>query len=352
MKILFVLPLLFHAGSTVRYTLKFLIAGTSGLHDFPEFMGVVMINEVQFGYCDSNTKTAKPSQDWSRQFVKDHPDQLLLYTQECLSWPRSFRGHIHHLKEVLNQSEGVHILQHLFGCEWDDESEETDGFDRYGYDGEDLLTLDMKTMTWTVPKLHMTPSALGWKTDETVVKWKKKSSISMCLVFLEKYVQYAGSFLQRTDLPTVSLLQKSPSSPVSCFATGFFPDRAVMFWRKDGEELFKNQRDLLPNHDGSFQMSVDLNISLVKTEDWRRYECVFQLSGVKEDIVTKLEKTAIRSNHVSGSGFPTGRVTGVIVGLLLLSVCIAGLFIWRKNNNGFQLVHRDQGALEVDAELQ
>ncbi|KAM7384772.1 hypothetical protein PAMA_011902 [Pampus argenteus] len=72
----------------------------------------------------------------------------------------------------------------------------------------------------------------------------------------------------------------------------------MMFWRKDGEELHNGVEpgEVLPNHDGSFQMSVDLDLSSVKPEDWRKYECVFHLSGVKDDIVTELDKAVIRSN--------------------------------------------------------
>ena len=55
--------------------------------------------------------------------------------------------------------------------------------------------------------------------------------------------------------------------------------------------------EILPNHDGTFQMSVDLDLSSVTPGDWRRYECVFQLSGVKDDIVTKLDKDVIRTNE-------------------------------------------------------
>ena len=55
--------------------------------------------------------------------------------------------------------------------------------------------------------------------------------------------------------------------------------------------------EILPNHDGTFQMSVDLKLSSVTPEDWTRYDCVFQLSGVKEDIITKLEKDRIRTNE-------------------------------------------------------
>lgn len=100
----------------------------------------------------------------------------------------------------------------------------------------------------------------------------------------------------------MSLLQKTPSSPVSCHATGFYPDRAALIWRKDQEELHEDvdHGEILPNHDGTFQMSVDLNLSSVTPEDWRRYDCVFQLYGVKDDIVTRLDKDKIRTNDKTG----------------------------------------------------
>ncbi|XP_072769662.1 major histocompatibility complex class I-related gene protein-like [Nerophis lumbriciformis] len=99
------------------------------------------------------------------------------------------------------------------------------------------------------------------------------------------------------ELPEVFLLQKTPSSPVTCMATGFYPDLADLFWRKDGEQIFEDVEhgELLPNHDGTFQMSVELKVE-VTAEVEGKYECVFQLSGVKEDLVTKLERRSILSN--------------------------------------------------------
>lgn len=124
------------------------------------------------------------------------------------------------------------------------------------------------------------------------------------------------------ERPSVSLLQKTPSSPVSCHATGFYPDRAALFWRKDGEELHEDVDlgEILPNHDGTFQMRVDLKLSSVPAEDWRRYDCVFQLSGVDEDIVTKLDKTRTntgRSETRSGEG---GKQTSTLSTLCVLDL--------------------------------
>lgn len=70
-----------------------------------------------------------------------------------------------------------------------------------------------------------------------------------------------------------------------------------MFWMKDGEEIHEgvDKGEILPNGDGTFQMTVELNISAIRLEDWKRYNCVFQLSGSKDNI-TKLSKTLIRTN--------------------------------------------------------
>uniref|UniRef100_UPI0037E98BF5 major histocompatibility complex class I-related gene protein-like n=1 Tax=Semicossyphus pulcher TaxID=241346 RepID=UPI0037E98BF5 len=302
-----------------------------------------MVNEVQIGSCDSNIKTAEPKHDWIKEVFKDVSKHQEWYSQECLRNQHILRANIEDLMQRFNQSGGVHVLQRMSGCEWDDETGEIVGYDQFGYDGEDFIALDLQTLTWTASKPQAFSTKLRWDADKDTLELSKHYFTSLFPSMLKMYVHYGRTFLQRTELPSVSLLQKTASSPVSCHATGFYPDRAVLFWRKDGEELYENVEhgEILPNHDGSFQTSVELNISSVNTEDWGRYECVFQLSGVKEDNVTKLDKAAIRSNEGSPSGFPAGLVPGVIVGLLLLlPVCIVGLFIWRRNNNGFQPANR------------
>ncbi|CAJ1082813.1 major histocompatibility complex class I-related gene protein-like isoform X2 [Xyrichtys novacula] len=243
-------------------------------------------------------KTAKPTQDWARELIKNDPQHLEWYTIECFGIQHHLHVKTDELERQFNQSTGVHILQRINGCEWDDETGETFGFIKYGFDREDLLDLDLQTMTWIAPAYKAFVVKLNWVTEKARLRAYNHFHNYMCPQLLKKYVHFGGSLIRRTELPSVSLLQKSPSSPVICHATGFYPDRVMMFWTRDGEELFEetDYREILPNPDGTFQMSVELSISLVKTEDWGRYECVFQLSGVKEDIVTKLDKAAIRSN--------------------------------------------------------
>uniref|UniRef100_A0A8C5GET9 Ig-like domain-containing protein n=1 Tax=Gouania willdenowi TaxID=441366 RepID=A0A8C5GET9_GOUWI len=104
--------------------------------------------------------------------------------------------------------------------------------------------------------------------------------------------------LPSSDLPSVSLLQTAPWAPVNCHATGFYPSSATMLWRKDSQEVGVGveRGEVLPNHDGTFQMSIELNLSSLQADEWGRYECVFQLPGPQNVIVTRLNRSTIRTN--------------------------------------------------------
>uniref|UniRef100_A0A4W6FK60 Ig-like domain-containing protein n=1 Tax=Lates calcarifer TaxID=8187 RepID=A0A4W6FK60_LATCA len=264
------------------HSLKYFYTGSSHVPNFPEFVSVGSVDEVQMIRYDSSTETAEPKQDWMKKVTEDNPEYLAGEAEHWSRIQQAFKANIQtaNLCFLSVSVSGVHILQRINGCEWDEETEEVTGFMLFGYDGEDFLSLDLKTLTWIALKPEAVAIKLSW---------------DICPDWLKKYVDHGRSFLLRT----VSLLQKTPSSPVSCHATGFYPDRAMMFWRKDGEELDEDvdQGEILPNHDGTFQMRADLNISSVSPEDWRRYDCVFQLSGVKEDIITKLDQAEIRTNR-------------------------------------------------------
>ncbi|XP_030267599.1 major histocompatibility complex class I-related gene protein-like [Sparus aurata] len=328
---LFLMLFFCHSSSTVKHSLKLFLTGSTGFPSFPDFMAAVLVDDILVGYCDTNRKIVEPKQDWVKTLFEDEPQHLEMYTQQCVEGTAIFfKNTIDNLKQQYNQSEGVHILQRMNGCEWDDETGEIIGFNQYGYDGEDFISYDLKTETWIAPKQQAFLTKQRWDAEKYRITKNEKYLKVIFPEWLRKYLDYGRSFLLRTDLPSVSLLQKTPSSPVSCLATGFYPHRASLVWRKDGEELHEevDHGEILPNHDGTFQMSVDLNLSSVTPEDWTRYDCVFQLSGVKEEIITKLEKDQIRTNWEEPS-----KDTGLIVTLVLIAVVLIttiGFVVYKK----------------------
>ncbi|XP_050924624.1 major histocompatibility complex class I-related gene protein isoform X3 [Lates calcarifer] len=335
MKKFFLLLLFCHVSSSVKHSLKYFLTASSGIPDFPEFMGWGLLDDTLAGYCDTNIKRVEPKQDWVKTYFDKDPQQLEWYTTECTKiLPKAFKTRISSSMQQFNQSGGVHILQRINGCEWDEETGNVFGFMQYGYDGEDFLSLDLKTETWMALKPQANIIKLRWDADKLRMKHYENFFSQICPEWLKKYVDHGRSSLLRTERPSVSLLQKTPSSPVSCHATGFYPDRAMMFWRKDGEELHEDvdRGEILPNHDGTFQMRADLNISSVSPEDWRRYDCVFQLSGVKEDIITKLDKAEIRTNRVKPTNTTVLIIVAVVVVALVL-IAVTGFVIYRKRKD-------------------
>ncbi|KAK0148048.1 Major histocompatibility complex class I-related gene protein [Merluccius polli] len=227
------------------------------------------------------------------------------------------------------------MYQVMYGCEWDDEDHTTDGYEQYGYDGEDYLAFDLKTLTWIAPTSKAFSTKQRWNQDRAYRERQKNYLTKVCVDWLKKHLAYGKSTLQRTERPEVSLLQRRPSSPVVCHATGFYPDRVVVFWRRDGEELYEHvdHGEVLPNPDGTFQVSVDLDLASVPQEDWRRYECVVQLKGI-EDISTRLDPALVRTNW-GKTGVKSDITTPIIIGcvvLLLAAVAAVGVFVYKKRN--------------------
>ncbi|XP_030202502.1 major histocompatibility complex class I-related gene protein-like isoform X1 [Gadus morhua] len=322
-----------HGVSSVIHSLHYFYTASSGLSTFPEFVAVGMLDEVQIGYYDSNSKRIVMRQDWMEQFLREHPGELERNTGRALGAQHSLKAEIVNLKRAFNQTGGTHLYQNMYGCEWDDEDGTTDGYEQFGYDGEDYLVLDLKTLTWVAPVRQAFTTKLRWDGDRAELQYLKYYYTKQCVDSLKKLLAYGKSTLQRTERPRVSLLQRSPSSPVVCHATGFYPDRVVVFWRRDGQELHEqvDPGEVLPNHDGTFQVSVDLNLKAVPQEDWGRYECVVQLRGI-EEISTLLDPDLIRTNGEDQSGLTIPIIIGFLVPLLAAASAVVGVFVYQKRN--------------------
>ncbi|KAK2830779.1 hypothetical protein Q5P01_018710 [Channa striata] len=141
MMILYVLLLTSQVASPAKHSLKYFLSESPGLTNFPEFVGAAVLDEVLLGYCDSTIKKAEPRQDWVKKIIKDDPQHLEWYSLECSVLYQVFRANINSLKQRLNQTEGVHLLQRMSGCEWDNETGHITGFNQYGYDVLVLLSV-------------------------------------------------------------------------------------------------------------------------------------------------------------------------------------------------------------------
>ncbi|XP_061747235.1 major histocompatibility complex class I-related gene protein-like [Nerophis ophidion] len=326
----FLLVVQTHSVTPVIHTLQYFHTACFQVPNFPEYVSVGYVDEVEVSYYDSNIRKTESKQDWMNKITAEDPNYWQIETEYNVVGEHVFKDNIEKAMKRFNQTGGVHTIQVMSGCEWNDETDEVKGWQQFGYDGEDFISLDMKTWTWTAAKQQAFPTKLKWDQDIFLLDYNKYYFTERCPSYLKKYVEYGKKVLMRTELPKVFLLQKTPSSPVICMATGFYPDRADLFWRKDGEQIFEDVEhgELLPNHDGTFQMSVELKVE-VTAEVEGKYECVFQLSGVKEDLVTKLERRSILSNASHEGNVSVTATLAVLAVVVLLAAPII-IFIFKR----------------------
>ncbi|XP_035990228.1 major histocompatibility complex class I-related gene protein-like [Fundulus heteroclitus] len=261
--------------------------------------------------------------------------------RECRAYKYTLKKDTKDFNQHSIKPGGNVIIQDIQSCDWDDETDNVTGHIKYGANGEDFITYDMNTMTWIAINANAEAITKEWDGNNKRNEVWKDILEKECPMHLKLFAIYGKAYLSRKVLPSVFLLQKTPSSPVTCHSTGFFPEKANLFWRKDGEKIREGVEHggILPNHDGSFQMSVELKVISIPPEDWGRYECVFELSGVQNYVVTKLDQDTIRSNNAKSSLTTTAIAVIATMGCFIVIIIVAlGSISFKK----IHLAHRTE----------
>ncbi|KAJ8267377.1 hypothetical protein COCON_G00125490, partial [Conger conger] len=192
--------------STASHSLKYLYTAVTAGIDFPEFTTVGLVDDEPFTYYDSNIRREIPKTEWIKKNVEE--DYWDKNSDISIRAQQTFKANIGILMERFKHTQGVHTVQYMYGCEWDDETGNTTGFDQYGYDGEDFITLDTETWSYIAPVQEGFLSAGKLNHHRDDLEYNKRYLTQECVDWLKKYVSYGKSTLERRVKPQVSLLQK------------------------------------------------------------------------------------------------------------------------------------------------
>ncbi|KAI4882557.1 hypothetical protein NFI96_002442, partial [Prochilodus magdalenae] len=273
------------------HSLYFLFTGVTPGTSFPEFNAVGLLDGLQVGYYNSTSREVILKAEWIKDMIDDGHWNLL--TQYANRYQDTFPDIIDRVKQLSNQTGGIHTWQWMFGCELDDDGSKR-GYSRYGYDGEDWLTLDLNTVTWTAANAKAVSMKLEWDGSPKAAV-QKQDLEHTCIEWLQKYVDYFR-VLDRTVSPEVFLFQKDPSSPLVCHATGFYPDTVTISWQKNGEDLKEDVEigETLPNHDGSFQKRSILTVPPEEL-DRNQYTCAVQHAALEKEMMLRMSESRVLS---------------------------------------------------------
>ncbi|KAL1255044.1 hypothetical protein QQF64_013105 [Cirrhinus molitorella] len=320
-----VIPLLLEVTLTCASThsLTYFFTAVSGDINIPEFTIVGLVDEEQFIYFDSNMKKVVPKTEWMKQ--KEEADYWDTQTQLADGTHHAFRNNIQVAKDRFNHSTGVHTFQLMYGCEWDDQTGATNGFRQESYDGEDFMSLDLQEMRWISPVQQGFSTQNKWNNNRAYLEGRKHYFSTVCIEWLKKYVEYRKSRLEKMVSPQVSLLQKDPSSPVTCHATGFYPSGVTITWMRNGQEHYTDVDlgELLPNADGTFQRMSTITVT---PDEWKKNQFSCEVKHQSKTIRKILSEKEIRTNR--GDSVPIGIIAFAVI--LLIIIGVAGYMVYLK----------------------
>ncbi|XP_058616379.1 major histocompatibility complex class I-related gene protein-like [Onychostoma macrolepis] len=271
------------------------------IEGIPEFSAVTTLDGEQIDYYDSEIKKLIPKQGWMNEFTST--DRWKEYTEIREQVQQTNKINITVLMEQFNHSHGVHTYQRMYGCDWDDKTNISQGFDQHGYDGEDYISLDVKKLRYITPVPQGFITAVKWNNNTAQLEFLKQYYQHDCVDWLKYFLTLRKVDLERRA-PEVSLLQKDPSSPVVCHATGFYPSSVTITWLRNGQD-YDEDVDLgetLPNEDETFQKTSTF---IIRPDEWKKNQYVCMVEHKGKTICKILTENEIKSNtnsvHCCGS---------------------------------------------------
>lgn len=285
------------------HSLHYLFMGSSepdvGLPLF-EALGYVD-NQLFVSYLHESRR-AEPRASW---ILGQTSSQLWLQLSQILKgWDHMFIVDFWTIMDNFNHSKarklGVlpafHTLQVILGCEVHEDNS-TQGFWKYGYDGQDHLEFCPETLDWRAAEAGAQATKVEWEGHKLRTKQTKDYLERDCPEQLKQFLELGRGDLGQQVPPLVKVTRHVASAGTSlqCQALNFFPQNITMRWLKDKQPLdgkVVQSMDVLPNGDRTYQGWLTLSVA---PGDEQRFTCLVDHLGLEQPLTATWEPSPSRA---------------------------------------------------------
>uniref|UniRef100_A0A8C8SPN8 Ig-like domain-containing protein n=1 Tax=Pelusios castaneus TaxID=367368 RepID=A0A8C8SPN8_9SAUR len=289
----------------------------------PEYFAAGYIDDQLLFHYDSEIQRVQPRAEWVARSVD--PQFWDGQTMHARRWQAWFRASLGTLRELYNETHGVHTIQTIYGCVLRADNT-TQGFYQDLYDGRTFLTFDKETMTWVAADIGGQISKRRWDADVAGSHRWKHYLEEECVYWIRKHLENGKEVLLRQVRPTARVNAR-PShgglTTLSCQVRGFYPRDITVAWLKNGEVRQQETYygGILPNGDGTYQTRLTMEVD---PKIGARYSCLVEHESLWEPLSVSWEPSSGRIPIVIGVVCAACALMGVIVGVVL----------WEKSRSG------------------
>ncbi|XP_060549468.1 H-2 class I histocompatibility antigen, Q9 alpha chain-like [Pantherophis guttatus] len=316
------------------HSMKYFYTGISEpSQGLPHFVTLGYVDDQLFSYYDSNSQRMEPRVSWMEKVGKEDPKYWDRNTQRERDSEEWFRENLENLRNRYNQSEGLHIIQVMYGCELRRDRSKG-GFIRYGYEGRTFITFDKETLTWVAPDPQAQITQRKWDALQGMNQGWKTYLEEICIEWLEKYLSYGNETLLRRETPKVTVSSRTEVEDGMethiCQVHGFYPREIDASWTRDGEVWEEDtlHEPVAPNADGTYHYWISVKID-PKERD--RYRCHVDHDSLQEPLDLELKEPT------NSKSIPW-LIIGCVVAALVLVGAIAGILLvfLKKRQDGYK----------------
>ncbi|PIO26898.1 hypothetical protein AB205_0016830, partial [Aquarana catesbeiana] len=176
---------------SLRYYSTSVSSPGSGL---PVYSEVGYVDDKEIANYNIDTRQSLPKTEWMKKVGSDYWERN---TQIGRSNEAGGKHSIQTAMRRFNQTGGIHILQDMYGCELRDDGT-TEGYQQYGYDGRDFMSLDTQRGIWIPTMNEAQYTTQRWNSPEMRQGERNKNYLeNECIEWLKKHINNGREDLEK-----------------------------------------------------------------------------------------------------------------------------------------------------------